>query len=62
MVALDLVNTLTALVLVYIAQGLPLAVMILSEFVSQVPQELEGRRALRRRRRVPHLLPGGCCR
>jgi raffinose/stachyose/melibiose transport system permease protein len=41
MVALDLVNTLTALILVYIAQGLPLAVMILSEFVSQVPQELK---------------------
>ena len=41
MVALNLVNTLTALVLVYIAQGLPLAVMILSEFVSQVPQELK---------------------
>ena len=41
MVALDLVNTLTALVLVYVAQGLPLAVMILSEFVSQVPQELK---------------------
>ena len=41
MVALNLVNTLTALVLVYIAQGLPLAVMILSEFVAQVPQELK---------------------
>jgi raffinose/stachyose/melibiose transport system permease protein len=41
MVALNLVNTLTALVLVYVAQGLPLAVMILSEFVSQVPQELK---------------------
>jgi raffinose/stachyose/melibiose transport system permease protein len=41
MVALNLVNTLTALVLVYIAQGLPLAVMILSEFVTQVPQELK---------------------
>ena len=41
MVALDLVNTLTALVLVYVAQGLPLAVMILSEFISQVPQELK---------------------
>lgn len=41
MVALGLVNTLTALVLVYVAQGLPLAVMILSEFVSQVPQELK---------------------
>lgn len=41
MVALDLVNTLTALVLVYVAQGLPLAVMILSEFIAQVPQELK---------------------
>ena len=41
MVALNLVNTLTALMLVYIAQGLPLAVMILSEFVAQVPQELK---------------------
>jgi raffinose/stachyose/melibiose transport system permease protein len=41
MVALNLVNTLTALVLVYIAQGLPLAVMILSEFIAQVPQELK---------------------
>jgi raffinose/stachyose/melibiose transport system permease protein len=41
MVALDLVNTLTALILVYVAQGLPLAVMILSEFIAQVPQELK---------------------
>ena len=41
MVRLDLVNTLTALVLVYVAQGLPLAVMILSEFIRQVPQELK---------------------
>ena len=41
MVALNLVNTLTALVLVYVAQGLPLAVMILSEFIAQVPQELK---------------------
>jgi raffinose/stachyose/melibiose transport system permease protein len=40
-VRLDLVNTLTALVLVYTAQGLPLAVMILSEFVRQVPAELK---------------------
>jgi raffinose/stachyose/melibiose transport system permease protein len=37
MVRLDLVNTLTALVLVYTAQGLPLAVLILSEFMRQVP-------------------------
>ena len=41
MVALGLVNTLTALVLVYVAQGLPLAIMILSEFILQVPRELK---------------------
>ncbi|WP_342620155.1 carbohydrate ABC transporter permease [Rhodoferax sp. GW822-FHT02A01] len=41
MVELQLVNTLTALVLVYVAQGLPLAVMILSEFMAQVPSELK---------------------
>lgn len=41
MVSLGLVNTLTALVLVYVAQGLPLAVMILSEFILQVPRELK---------------------
>ena len=40
-VRLDLVNTLTALILVYTAQGLPLAVMILSEFIAQVPGELK---------------------
>lgn len=40
-VHLDLINTLTALVLVYTAQGLPLAVMILSEFIRQVPGELK---------------------
>ena len=36
MVASGLVNTLTALVLVYTAQGLPLAVFILSEFMKSV--------------------------
>jgi raffinose/stachyose/melibiose transport system permease protein len=41
MVELNLVNTLTALVLVYVAQGLPLAIMILSEFMGQVPSELK---------------------
>nr|WP_316644098.1 carbohydrate ABC transporter permease [uncultured Roseateles sp.] len=41
MVSLDLVNTLTALVLVYTAQGLPLAVLILSEFMAQIPQDLK---------------------
>ena len=40
-VTLGLINTLTALVLVYTAQGLPLAVMILSEFIRQVPGELK---------------------
>jgi len=40
-VSLGLVNTLAALVLVYTAQGLPLAVMILSEFIRQVPGELK---------------------
>ena len=40
-VALDLINTRTALVLVYTAQGLPLAVMILSEFMRQIPGELK---------------------
>ena len=41
MVALGLVNTLAALVLVYVAQGLPLAVMILSEFIQQIPKDLK---------------------
>ena len=39
-VKLDLINTLTALILVYTAQGLPLAIMILSEFIRQVPSKL----------------------
>jgi len=41
MVAGGLVNTLTALVLVYTAQGLPLAVFILSEFMKQVSDDLK---------------------
>jgi raffinose/stachyose/melibiose transport system permease protein len=41
MVASGLVNTLTALVLVYTAQGLPLAVFILSEFMKQVSDDLK---------------------
>ncbi len=40
-VALNLINTRTALILVYTAQGLPLAVMILSEFIRQIPAELK---------------------
>ena len=41
MVASGLVNTRTALVLVYTAQGLPLAVFILSEFMKQVSNDLK---------------------
>jgi raffinose/stachyose/melibiose transport system permease protein len=40
MVAAGLVNTLTALVLVYTAQGLPLAIFILSEFMRTVSDDL----------------------
>src|SRR5437667_73551 len=40
-VASGLVNTLTALVLVYTAQGLPLAIFILSEFMKQVSNDLK---------------------
>jgi raffinose/stachyose/melibiose transport system permease protein len=38
---LGLVNTLMALILVYTAQGLPLAVFILSEFMRQVSDDLK---------------------
>ncbi len=41
MVATGLVNTLTALVLVYTAQGIPLAVFILSEFMRTVSDDLK---------------------
>jgi raffinose/stachyose/melibiose transport system permease protein len=41
MVSLNLVNTLTALVLVYVAQGLPLAIFILTEFMHQIPKDLK---------------------
>jgi raffinose/stachyose/melibiose transport system permease protein len=33
-------DTLTALILVYVAQGLPLSIFILSEFIQQVPKDL----------------------
>jgi raffinose/stachyose/melibiose transport system permease protein len=33
-------DTLTALVLVYVAQGLPMAIFILSEFIEQIPRDL----------------------
>jgi raffinose/stachyose/melibiose transport system permease protein len=41
MANLNLVNTLTALILIYIAQGLPLTIFILSQFMRQVPKELK---------------------
>ena len=41
MVATGLVNTHWALILVYIAQGLPLAVFILTEFMRQVSDDLK---------------------
>lgn len=41
MVQTGLVNTLAALILVYTAQGLPLAVFILSEFMRQVSDDLK---------------------
>ena len=41
MVATGLVNTLTALILVYVAQGIPLAVFILAEFMKQVSDDLK---------------------
>ncbi|MBL7161830.1 MAG: carbohydrate ABC transporter permease [Anaerolineales bacterium] len=40
-VSLGLVNTLTALILVYTAMGLPLAIFILQQFMRQVPKELK---------------------
>ena len=41
MVATGLVNTLTALILVYTAQGLPLSIFILSEFMRGVSDDLK---------------------
>jgi raffinose/stachyose/melibiose transport system permease protein len=40
MVSLGLVNTLAALILVYTAMGLPLAIFILAEFIQQIPKDL----------------------
>jgi raffinose/stachyose/melibiose transport system permease protein len=37
---LNLINTLTALILVYTAQNLPLSIFILSEFIAQIPKDL----------------------
>lgn len=40
-VDLDLANTLTALILVYTAQGLPIAIFIFSEFLRSVSREIK---------------------
>jgi raffinose/stachyose/melibiose transport system permease protein len=39
-VQMNLINTLTALILVYVAQNLPLSIFILSEFIAQIPKDL----------------------
>jgi raffinose/stachyose/melibiose transport system permease protein len=41
MVSLNLVNTLTGLILIYVAQSLPLTIFILSQFMRQVPKDLK---------------------
>jgi raffinose/stachyose/melibiose transport system permease protein len=41
MVSLGLTDTLLALILVYTASGIPLAVFILTQFMSQVPRDLK---------------------
>ena len=41
MVDLNLVNTLTGLILIYVAQSLPLTIFILSQFMRQVPRDLK---------------------
>ena len=41
MVALGLINSLTGLILVYTAMGLPLTVFVLQQFMRQVPNELK---------------------
>ncbi len=40
-VSMGLVNTLVALILVYIATGLPLAIFVLQEFMRQIPRDLK---------------------
>jgi raffinose/stachyose/melibiose transport system permease protein len=40
-VSMGLINTLTALILVYTAQGLPLTIFIMQQYMHQVPKELK---------------------
>ena len=53
------VNTLIALILVYTAQGLPLAVFILSEFMKSVSDDLKNAGRIDGLIGIPHLLPPG---
>ena len=41
MVSFKLVNTLTGLILIYVAQALPMTIFILSQFMRQVPKDLK---------------------
>jgi len=41
MVSLKLVNTLTGLIVIYVAQALPMTIFILSQFMRQVPKDLK---------------------
>jgi len=41
MVSLNLINTLSSLIIVYVASGLPLAIFILTQFMGQVPRDLK---------------------
>ncbi|HJS17770.1 MAG TPA: carbohydrate ABC transporter permease [Anaerolineales bacterium] len=41
MVSLSLVNTLAGLILIYVAQALPMTIFILSQFMRQVPRDLK---------------------
>ena len=59
MVASGLVNTLTSLVLVYTAQGLPLSIFILSEFMKQVSDDLKNAGRIDGLSEYHDLLPAG---
>ena len=61
MVATGLVNTLWALILVYTAQGLPLAVFILSEFMRQVSDDLKNAGRIDGSVRIHDLFQVGAC-
>ena len=58
MVDLNLVNTLLALILVYTASGLPIAVFILTEFMRTLSRDIKDCARVDWAQRVPHLLGG----